>query len=189
MTDETTNILLDEFRTMRKDVREDVQGIHARINDVKNSVVKLETEVGTIKEHNLQAAADLNSLGDEHIRCQAERQAFQESTSRRLDDVAGRVSEVDGKPADASAMFNGKTTMALNLLSRFGPWVVLALIGLGAYLGTGGDMEKTAAAIERAERVVKIAEEVTEELEQKAKRLEEAADRSTDEEEPVTWQR
>jgi len=99
MTDETTNILLDEFRTMRKDVREDVQGLHMRINEVKESVVKLDTEVSSLKETSLSANRDVDSLERDFLRCQGERTAVESQLGSQLEALGKRVERLSDAPA------------------------------------------------------------------------------------------
>lgn len=74
----------------------------------------------------------------------------------------GHSSNSIKKPSIVPASWgNGKTALTLKVIQVVGPWLIIGLVGLGVYLGAGGDTARTQEIIQRLERKIDVVQQST----------------------------
>jgi len=140
-------------------LRDDFKGVTTSVNNLSGEVAGMKSTLkgvdDTLKEHKTA----IKETREAQLRCKAS--GGWENLNREMKDVKRKQSdyrvhvesEIKYLREDATGQFDvpiapivaAKTNggMVAGFFKTFGPWIVAGLIGLGAYLGSGGDEEKT----------------------------------------------
>ena len=144
---------------MLKLLRGDFQGVTTSVNNLSGEVAGMKSTLkgvdDTLKEHK----TSIKETREAQLQCKAS--GGWAALNREVKDVKRKQSDYQGRIRDEikdlrdeptgqfdvptapviAAKTNGN--MVWGFLKTFGPWLVAAAICFGAYLGSGGDEEKT----------------------------------------------
>jgi len=144
-------LLRGDFKEVKTSVTvmtKEVAGMKSTLKGVNDTLKEHRADIKKTREDQLGCAAKAGwvALKQEIKQDRDKQTAYKGRVRGELQELRGdQTGQTDVPPQAMAAVVTPKTsgTMVAGAFKTFGPWIVAALIGLGVYLGSGGDEAKT----------------------------------------------
>ena len=144
-----------------------VAAIERNLNGMQRSVDNMGHEVTGLGREVSGMSAKLDGI------CATVKEHSEAIRALQIADATGQV-DVAEQRAQAAAERNARQGLGwLPLVAKFAPWLIASLIGIGAYLGSGGDSQAMVNAI-------RAVNDTTLKLSKKIERIEQAQEEAPD---------
>lgn len=158
-------LLRDDFKGVELSVNElsvKVAGVESTLRNVDSTLKEHRDDIKETRKDQLECSAKAGwiTLNREMKEVRKKQSAYRihvESEMKEMrEDVTGQF-DIPVVPSTDNKQTNG--TMLAGFFKTFGPWIAAFLIGLGVYLGSGGDEEKTIHILKNLQEIsLKVAE-------------------------------
>lgn len=152
--------MADLEHTLVAAIERTIDGLHRSVDNMGHEVTGLGREVSGM-------SAKLDGI------CTTVREHSEAIRALQIADATGQVDVAKQRALDAAERKSGAGFSWLPTVARIAPWIIASLIGIGAYLGSGGDTAAMANAI-------RAVNDTTIKLSRKIERIEQAQEEVPD---------